>query len=182
MSNIEKDQDVQLEEQIEHEEVETEVEETPEETQEQEIDWKAEALKNKAILERLKKKSEKVPEKKVESNPNEAILAELNTIKLGQAGVKEKEDREFMLKYAKANDLTIDEALESDEALAVLAIRKQRRAEHNASQTPNNRTGDRGGDAMLRKALNHYNKTGEVMSGLDIVTTNKLFNHLKNNK
>lgn len=180
MENIENNQEVLLDEEKEQEEVEEESQEESEDKEQ--IDWKAEALKNKAILERLKKKSEKKEEPKKEVNNNDAILAELNSMKLSQAGVKEKEDKDFMLRYAKANDLTIDEVLESEEALAVLATKKQKRAEQNSSLAPNNRTGDKGGDATLRRALNHYNSTGEIMNGLDIVTTNKLFNHIKNNQ
>lgn len=72
MSNIEKDQDVQLEEQIEQEDVEQEEQNVQEEEQ---TDWKAEALKYKAILERTKKKAEKpATTKSQNTNIEEVVL------------------------------------------------------------------------------------------------------------
>lgn len=134
---------------------------------------KEEALKK---LQELNKQPVEKTEKKTS---NDGFDEKYASLELKIAGITDGEDRELVLSYAKMNGVSVEEALETSFVKRGLTINKQERAERNANVEPNNRVADKSGDAMFRKALNHYNKTGEVLDGLDIITTNKLLKHLK---
>lgn len=156
------------------------------------LSQKARAEKAERELKEMKARMEELEtlkEKKVESKKPEAkedvmssLQKRLDEQDLLIAGVKEDEDKELVLKYAKSEGVTVAEALNSRFVQIGLKANKEERAERNAAINPTNRTGDKGGDATLRKAIAHYNKTGDVMDGLDVATTNKLFTYIKNNK
>lgn len=99
MENIEKDQEVQLEEQTEQEDIEHEEQD---DSQEEQTDWKAEALKYKAILERTKKKAEKP----VSTKKNDVDIEE---IVLKAQGVQ-SEELDILRKIANINNTSIIDA------------------------------------------------------------------------
>lgn len=177
IENIDSQNDEMLEEEIE----ETQEEKT--ERAKSQIDrLKAEREKAKQEAEELRLKLQKY-EKSTESvekkTSNDGFDEKYASLELKIAGITDTEDRELVLSYAKMNGVSVEEALETSFVKRGLTINKQERAERNANVEPNNRVADKSGDAMFRKALNHYNKTGEVLDGLDIITTNKLLKYLK---
>ncbi len=119
-------------EQDENETQDEESDEQSEETsQEDEKDWKAEALKYKAILDRNKNKK---PETKTQPKEKSDGMSIKDSYALIQANVHE-EDLDEVLDYAKFKKISISEALQSNLIKATLADKSEYRKTANVSNT-----------------------------------------------
>lgn len=102
-------------------------------------DWKAEALKYKAILDRNKNKK---PEVKIETKKNESsnTLSQRDFYALNQAQVH-IDDFDDVVDYAKFKKISVTEALNSDVLKTVLANKSEFRKTSNVSNTSAARKG-----------------------------------------
>lgn len=134
-----------------------------EESTESEVDWKAEAEKQKQLAENQKVRAEKAErqaktkvETKVETQPG---LSSKDTIALINAKVHE-DDVDEVVDYAKFKKISIPEALKSSVIKTSLSERQELRNTANATNPGRTRSGSSkvSGDALLEKAR----KTGEV--------------------
>lgn len=182
IENIDSQNDEMLEEELENETQDEKSERAKSQIDRLKARIAKEQQEKEDALKKLQELSNKPVEKTEKKTSNDGFDEKYASLELKIAGITDTEDRELVLSYAKMNGVSVEESLETSFVKRGLTINKQERAERNANIEPNNRVADKSGDAMFRKALNHYNKTGEVLNGLDIVTTNKLLKHLKNNK
>ena len=146
-------------EQKDEEQVEETKEETQEETQEEEsteqseeskektddTDWKAEALKYKAIAERKAKQADKqkVQAKKPESNkqPDKIEITPLDTIALMEAEVTNTDDINEVLDYARFKDISVAKALKSNIVKTTIADKVAERQTAEATATKGGKKG-----------------------------------------
>lgn len=129
-------------------EVETEVAtpETPveEEAHIDQVDWKAEAEKAKALANNQKIRAEKA-EQRLKSTPppqanGEAPMSLADAAALLKADVHE-DDIERVEKFAKSEGVSVREALRNDELKAILAVRAEKRTTAQAANVSNVRRG-----------------------------------------
>jgi len=135
MENEENTQDVELDE------TKTNEEESNEDSTDTEdiIDWKAEALKQKAINQRINKRNEK-PEVKKDINVETSSVSQKDFYALSQANVH-IDDFDDVVEYAKFKKTSIQEALKSDVIKTVLANKSEYRKTSEISNTSPARKG-----------------------------------------
>jgi hypothetical protein len=162
-----------------------EVEETPEEEStdkpadepeesddsEEEIDWKERALKAEKAIEAAKKKAK---EAKKDTPKSEANSEDTDRLRLEVRGVMEKEDQDYVLKYAKAEGISPIEALSEEFIKDKLAYFTKQRTQKAATSAPSGRTSSGSGnvDALVRK----FQKDGSLPD--DPAMVRKIFNKL----
>lgn len=189
--NVVEELETPEEETIEEEVVEEPAEEPVEDDEEQPADDEGAGTRAQSQIDRLKAKladkdeeiadlKGKIKPKKPAKPTESTDTSRLDRIDLKLAGVKHKDDQDFVLDYVKMNEKSIDEALESKFVKTGLATLRKERRESASGQPPNNRTGGGSEDATIRKAVQHYKKTGDVMDGLTSTQTRKLMNIVKN--
>jgi len=147
MSEIDNTDDLEeeeVEEEESDEESETEVDETETESDEEEVeedttDWKAEALKYKAIADRKDKKAKKV--EKPEPKEEETKITPLDTIALMKADVTEEDDIQEVIDYAGYKKISVTEALKSPVVKTTLADRAEERKTAKATNTKGGKRG-----------------------------------------
>ena len=105
---------------------------TESESQEDDTDWKAEALKYKAILERNKNKKPEVREKR-------SVTPELDNATLARIYSIHEDDIDEVLDMAKFKKVSLAEALKLGATKAILAEKEEFRRTANASNTTNTR-------------------------------------------
>lgn len=144
----------------------TEEESTTEETKEESKEKKhtdsekklyARATKAEKELKELKSKYEKTEssDKGSKEEVTEATLARLEN-----RGVMEKEDQDYVLKFAKNNDLSPIDALNDEIVQDRLKANERKRKSADATPKSNNRTGDK--ESEVDAAVRKYQKTGEL--------------------
>lgn len=109
-------------------------------------DWKAEALKLQAILDRKAKKSGKKSEtsKKPEAEESEeGTLSSRDVLTLSNAGIKEEEDIDEVINFAGYRKISISEALKDKTLKTILAERKEERVTAEATNAGGGRRGSR---------------------------------------
>lgn len=112
-------------------EVEAALEEVPEveeKDEEEEIDWKERALKAEKAIEKAKKKAKEAPVKVTGDLTTSDIIA------LTKANIDD-EDVDEVLKYAKYENISVKEALNTSVLKAILADRKELRTSAQAVNT-----------------------------------------------
>lgn len=107
-------------------------EQSVETSQEDETDWKAEALKYKAILDRNKNKKPEIKSQPKEKS--EGTMSIKDMYALNQANVH-TDDLDEVLEYAKFKKISVAEALQSSLIKATLADKSEYRKTANVSNT-----------------------------------------------
>lgn len=148
MSELDNTDDFDVE--IQDEELETEEiaeESAQEDIPEDETDWKAEALKYKAIAERKSKQADKAKELPKQEAPapaenkQEADLTAKDAIVLMKSGVDNDEDIDEVVQFAKFRNIPISEALKSPVVKTLLAQKAEERKTAEAASTAGSRRG-----------------------------------------
>ena len=137
MTTVENSQELELDEtQIHDESVETEEVSDDSVTEDETIDWKAEALKQKAINKRInaRKEAKKEPAKKEESTG----LSNRDILTLAKADIHE-DDLDEVLDYARFKDISIAEALKSPVIKTTLSTNDEYRKTAAATNTGSNK-------------------------------------------
>lgn len=141
MTNDENTQDVELDEtKID------EVEETDEQSDvdttdtEDEIDYKAEFLKQKAINKRINERNAEKPEVKKSTKVESSTVTQKDLYALGQANVH-LDDFDDVVEYAKFKKISIQDALKSDVIKTVIATKSEFRKTSEVSNTTAARKG-----------------------------------------
>lgn len=151
MENDENTQDVELDETKTNEEESEEQSKDESDTQEEETDWKAEALKQKAINKRISEKLNK-PEVKV-TKVDSSNVSQKDLYALGQANVH-IDDFDDVVEYAKFKKITVQEALKLDVIKTTLANKSEFRKTAEVSNTGASRRGVvKTSDDVLQKNL-----------------------------
>jgi len=151
-------QDEEQEEQVE----ETTEEQTEEETTEQsddseesdDTDWKAEALKYKAISERKAKQANKPKKIETETQAKKIEITPMDSISLMEAKVTNVDDINEVLDYARFKNVPVLEALDSDVVKTMLANKTAERKTANATSTKGGKRGAHkpSGDELISEA------------------------------
>lgn len=107
-----------------------------------------------------KEKPKPAPVASQEDNKSDDNLSTMDTIALVNAKVTTKEDIETIVKYAKMEQVSISDALESDVVQTILKKRSEEKRTADATNTGSSRRGNtkQSGEALHDKA----NKTGEL--------------------
>lgn len=142
------------EEESQVEDTESDEDEQSEEEEEEDIDWKERALKAEKVIE-MKKKEAKKKRKESKSSDDDVILARLES-----RGVMEKEDQEYVLKYANVEGISPIEALNESLVQDKLSHFEKKRKSKAASKAPGNRTGGSSDD--VDKWVRRYKKDGSL--------------------
>lgn len=151
MENDETTPEVEQDENKINEVEETEEQSNEETTDTQETDWKAEALKQKAINQRLNKRIER-PEVK-ETKVDSSTLSPKDFYALNQASVH-IDDFDDVLEYAKFKKISVQEALKLDVIKTTLANKSEFRKTAEVSNTGASRRGAvKTSDDVLQKNL-----------------------------
>jgi len=136
MENDEKTAELEQHENETQEEVAEETQDTSEQSEEtsheDDKDWKAEALKYKAILERNKNKKPEVREKR-------SVTPELDNATLARIYNIHEDDIDEVLDMAKFKKVSLAEALKLGATKAILAEKEEFRRTANASNIGNTR-------------------------------------------
>lgn len=121
-----------------------EVETEEAETQEEDVDWKAKATKAEELANNYKVRAEKAERKSREAPAPAATASSPMSLADAAALLKadvHEDDIERVEKYAKAEGVTVREALKSDELKAILSVRAEKRTTANAANISNVRRG-----------------------------------------
>lgn len=142
MENDEETQEVELDEEQNNEVVETDEDNSEEDTtvtEDKQIDWKAEALKQKAINKRISDRINK-PEVKPSTNKVDANVTTKDAYALMQAGVH-IDDFDEIVDYAKYKKISVQDALKSSVIKTILADKLEFRKTSEVSNTGASRKG-----------------------------------------
>ena len=134
--------------------VEETTEEPTEESEEEttEVDWEARALKAERAIEKSKKKAKDTPKKE---EADDAVLSRLET-----RGVMDADDQNYVLRFAKDNNLTPVDALKDLIVIDRLASNAKARTSVEATPTSNNRANTAQNE--LDVAVKRYDKDGTL--------------------
>ena len=112
--------------------------ETPAEKAEEEKDWKAEALKYKAIADRKEKRIAELKQSvnKLEPVDVSGLKQEIEELKLSQLNIQEKEILDEVRRYAQLNNVSYKDAANSDYIKYKTEMLEQKRKVEEASITP----------------------------------------------
>lgn len=148
------------------ESVDTDTEDPEKEAKKQRKQSTIDRLKEdkRKLAEELEKYKGK-PKPKEVSSDSEAVLARLEN-----RGVMDKEEQEYVLRFAKVEGISPIEALSDDVVKDKLAFFKKKREQSGSTQTPGNRTG------VASKSVDYYINKNEIPK--DPVMAEKVQNEL----
>jgi len=112
--------------------------------------------KGRIVWEKKSNSNLKPPERKDNTQQQASTFSEDDLFAFVDNGVRNKDDRDMVKRYAKANDMTITEALGEDTVKTTLANRAEERKTSNATHTDRTRrtTGKQSPESLLSKATN----------------------------
>jgi hypothetical protein len=153
-----------------------ESEDSNESDDEEKIDWKERALKAEKLIEKNNKEAKKAKEKPSESKQSgsDSNPDELSRVRLEARGILEKEDQDYVLKYAKAEDMNVVDALGEEVVKDKLAFLKKKRDQKAATSAPSGRTS--AGGTNIDALVSQYKKNQTLPDDPELVR--KIFKKL----
>lgn len=149
-------------------------EDSKESDDEEKIDWKERALKAEKLIEKNKKKAKEPAKSESKQSGSDSNSDELSRVRLEARGILEKEDQDYVLKFAKAEDISPVDALADDVVKDKLAFFKKKRDQKAATSAPSGRT-SAGGDS-IDALVRQYKKNQSLPDDPELVR--KIFNKL----
>ena len=152
--------------------VEETTEEPTEESEEEttEVDWEARALKAERAIEKSKKKAKDTPKR--EESTNDAVLSRLET-----RGVMEADDQNYVLRFAKDNNINPVDALTDVIVIDRLKANNLARTSVEATPKSNNRANTAQNEVDV--AVKKFEKDGTLPDGNPALTA-KILKRLSN--
>ena len=161
-TNYESNEDevVEVAEEVVEETTEEPTEESEEETT---VDWEARALKAERAIEKSKKKAKDAPKKEAPA-ADDAVLSRLET-----RGVMEADDQNYVLRFAKDNNVNPVDALKDDIVIDRLAANEKARTSVDATPRSNNRANTTQDEVGV--GVKKYEQSGELPDGNPALTS-----------
>ena len=168
-TNYESNEDevVEVAEEVVEETTEEPTEESEEETT---VDWEARALKAERAIEKSKKKAKDTPKR--EESTNDAVLSRLET-----RGVMEADDQNYVLRFAKDNNINPVDALTDVIVIDRLKANNLARTSVEATPKSNNRANTAQNEVDV--AVKKFEKDGTLPDGNPVLTS-KILKRLSN--
>ena len=154
---------VEVAEEVVEETTEEPTEESEEETT---VDWEARALKAERAIEKSKKKAKEAPKKEAPA-ADDAVLSRLET-----RGVMEADDQNYVLRFAKDNNVNPVDALKDDIVIDRLAANAKARTSVDATPRSNNRANTTQDEVAV--AVKKFEQSGELPDGNPALTSKML--------